>query len=265
MTLAHELDHALQDQYFGLDKLEAAVPGDGAALQALIEGDATRVENEYQQTLSTADQTLYSQESDVAASVAQGGADPATVPQVLQDLSAFAETLGPTFVDSIVADGGLSALNAAYGKPPVATAQVLDPVQYPIGWTPVAVPAPGIPTGDHTIDKAAPFGQFMLFELLGSLGYDRAWAAVQGWQGDDSVPYSDAGRTCVALDVQMANAAQTGALAAAGAQWTSVPGATVTASGTLVSLRSWRPGPAAAYGAEWAPPLLLELGRLSVG
>ena len=49
VTLAHELTHGLQDQHYDLTKLQDAVHTGGAddALTALIEGDATRIEDEY--------------------------------------------------------------------------------------------------------------------------------------------------------------------------------------------------------------------------
>ena len=63
VTLAHELTHALQDQYFDLQKLDANVKdGDGDALTALVEGDAVRDQNLYEQSLSPADQQLYQNE-----------------------------------------------------------------------------------------------------------------------------------------------------------------------------------------------------------
>ena len=58
VTLAHELTHGLQDQHYDLTKLQDAVHSSGAddALTALIEGDATRIEDEYYGQLDAADQ-----------------------------------------------------------------------------------------------------------------------------------------------------------------------------------------------------------------
>src|SRR6478752_7628880 len=49
VTLAHELTHGLQDQHYDLTKLQDAADTGGAddALTALIEGDATRIEDAY--------------------------------------------------------------------------------------------------------------------------------------------------------------------------------------------------------------------------
>ena len=54
VTLAHELTHVLQDQYFDLPAIQQRAStddertgGSSGAVTALIEGDASRVEHEY--------------------------------------------------------------------------------------------------------------------------------------------------------------------------------------------------------------------------
>jgi len=251
VTLAHELTHALQDQYFDLAKLQdQAKATDGSALTALVEGDAVRIENAYQQSLSPADQQLFQREQ---AQLDKSSGQTGDVPEILSDILSFPYAFGPTFVDSLSSQGGNTAVDAAFRKPPVAEAQIVDPAAYPVGWKPVRVRVPSIAAGEHRIDTPSPFGQVSLFEVLGSrLGYGPAWAAVQGWQGDNSVPYSDHGKTCVAIDVVMGSADASARLVAAGRQWAlSIPGAAVTQAGRRVDLRSCDPGATAP-----APPVV---------
>ena len=61
VTLVHELTHALQDQKFDLDALDrqAETSGESFAETALVEGDATSVENEYVASLPRAEQDTY--------------------------------------------------------------------------------------------------------------------------------------------------------------------------------------------------------------
>ena len=61
VTLVHELTHALQDQHFDLTKLDDAVEtsGEDFALTALVEGDATSVEDDYLFSLPQAEQDAY--------------------------------------------------------------------------------------------------------------------------------------------------------------------------------------------------------------
>ena len=61
ITLVHELTHALQDQRFDLTRLDDAIEtsGEDFALTALVEGDATSVEDDYLYSLPQTDQDAY--------------------------------------------------------------------------------------------------------------------------------------------------------------------------------------------------------------
>jgi hypothetical protein len=244
VTLAHELTHALQDQYFDLTTLRDDASGDGSAVTALIEGDAVRVQDAYEQTLSPADQHAYAKASDQF----QGTSGPASnVPAILSDTAEFPYAFGPTFIDDLVASGGTRAINNAFRHPPVAEAQIINPDAYPIGWKPAHVAAPSVPRGDRVTDPVSPFGQLSLFEVLGSrLGYAPAWNAIQGWQGDTSLAYSDHGTTCDAIAVRMRTTARAVSLATATRQWAAdgVKQAVVRQTGDVVTIRSCDPGPA---------------------
>ncbi|HZT64605.1 MAG TPA: hypothetical protein VFA11_02335 [Acidimicrobiales bacterium] len=245
VTLAHELTHALQDQHYDLTKVEARMANtDEAALVSLIEGDAIRIQNAYEKTLSPADQQAYQDEQSSAQTRA---ASPGQVPPILRDMLSFPYIFGPTYIDTLDAGGGTVSIDDAFSRPPVAEAQIVDPVQYPTGWKPAAVPVPAIPAGDKRVDTPQPFGQVSLFEVLGSrLDYASAWPAVHGWQGDNSVPYRDHGRTCVAIATRFATPTDAARFAAAATRWaTSIPGAAVTSAGSGVGLRSCDPGAAA--------------------
>jgi hypothetical protein len=181
VTLAHELTHALQDQYFGLDKLRRGVTGgDDTALTALIEGDAVRDETLYEQSLSAADQQAYQAEQN---RLQKGAGQTGGVPEILSDIVDFPYAFGPTVVDSLDANGGTAAIDRAFRKPPVAEAQIIDPVKYPVGWSPARVATPVLGAGQRRVDKSSPFGQVSLFEVLGSrLGYERSWTtAAPAW------------------------------------------------------------------------------------
>ena len=243
VTLAHELTHALQDQHFDLTRLRSSTSGDDSALTALIEGDAVRVQNAYEQTLSAADQAAYQKESDQF----QGPSNQSSgVPEILSDILAYPYAFGPTFVDTLVAQGGTTAIDNAFLHPPVAQAQIIDPRTYPVGWKPVPMKTPSVPAADRVTDPASPFGQLLLFEVLGSrLGYASAWNAVQGWQGDVALAYRDRGSTCDAIDVRMKTSVQSSAFAAAARQWASdaATHGVVRRSGRQTTIRSCDPGP----------------------
>jgi hypothetical protein len=244
VTMAHELTHALQDQHFDLTTLRENAAGDGSAVTALIEGDAVRVQNAYEQTMSVADQHAYEKASDQFDG--NSSSQTSNVPAFLGDTLEYPYAFGPTFIDNLVAQGGTKDIDNAFRHPPVAQAQIIDPVAYPIGWKPDKVPTPSIPHGDHVTDPASPFGQLTLFEVLGSrLGFAPAWSAVQGWQGDTSVAYRDHGKTCDAIAVRMRTTTRASALAGAAHQWaaTGVPQAAIDQNGRQITIRSCDPGP----------------------
>jgi hypothetical protein len=239
-TLAHELTHALQDQYYDLTKMRD-VPDD-TAVTALIEGDAKRIEEAYQETLSAGDKKAYdAQERKGQSSSKQRTSD---VPAVLIDGLGFPYVFGPVFLDQLVED---HSLDAAFRHPPTAEAQILDPIGHPFSVKPKSLPAPVLPAGAKTFGKVTPFGQVFLLEVLGSrLSYDQAYRAVSGWTGDTSVGYRVGGVACNAADVRTTSA---GVLAAALRTWAAfVPKATVTVSGDTVSVRSCDPGKTAVPG-----------------
>ena len=61
VTIVHELVHTLQDQHFDLEMLQSRVRtgGEQFALDAIVEGDASRVELEYLWSLSQKEQDAY--------------------------------------------------------------------------------------------------------------------------------------------------------------------------------------------------------------
>ena len=247
VTLAHELTHALQDQHWDLTNLQRAAPaGDDTALRALLEGDAVTVQNAYEKTLSAADQRTYQHEQ----TAAQDRSTQATVnvPGVLSDMMSFPYAFGRPYIDALTANRNTTALDDAFNHPPVAEAQIINSAGYPTSWKPARVAVPSLPQGDRRVGAPQSFGQFSLFEVLSSrLGYTPAWAAVQGWQGDNSVPYADHGRTCMAVDVRFATPGGASRFYRATRQWAAtIPGATATISGSLTRIRSCDPGAAAA-------------------
>jgi hypothetical protein len=238
-TLVHELTHVLQDQYFDLTKLRKHVV-DTTAVTALIEGDAVRIQEKYQATLSLADTAEYNKELRSGLDGAQ--ARTTSVPEVLTDSLSFPYVFGPVFLDSLG-----DRVDAAFRHPPTAEAQILDPTGHPFNVDPVPLPDPVLPAGAVAFGDIGPFGQVFLLEVLGSrLPYDEAYRAVAGWVGDTSVGYRIGPVVCNAADVRTTSVA---ALAAAARRWASfVRGAVVTVSGDTVSLRSCDPGKAAVAG-----------------
>ncbi len=142
-TLAHELDHALQDQSFPLASMIGYARGDGdrsAAAHALIEGDATSA------MLDVVAGSAFSvSESALRAVLAVSNATSgiaATTPHVLQASLSAPYADGFAFVQRQRTLGGWPAVDAALRSPPASTEQLLHADKYAEREPPLTVPVP---------------------------------------------------------------------------------------------------------------------------
>ena len=245
-TLAHELTHALQAQYFSLEKMRAGHADDDSAVTALIEGDAVRIQNAYEQSLSAADQELLAQEQQATSGHVTGQNTADGIPTFMVDQAQFPYDFGPTFVAALVADGGNRRVDAAFKNPPTLDSDIVDPETYVPGAAAPTVAAPILPKGAHVVMPASGFGEVTLLEMLGDqIGFSSAWAAVQGWTQDRSVVYRQGGQVCISLSVLNDGPTSAGALSDAGRAWAShLPAASVSQSGMTVDFRACDPGSA---------------------
>ncbi len=242
VVLAHELTHALQDQYFGLSQLNGDSGAD-TAFRALAEADAMRVEDSYVDSLSSADAKAY----EAAHAKEEQQADVPDVPEAISDDLAFPYVFGPAFVAALEDQGGNDAVDAAFRKPPQSEAQIVDPQSYLAGVKVTKVAAPELKAGQKRIDKPHDVGQVSMLEVLGSrLPYDQAWGAVKNWTGDQGLTYRENGKVCFASDTALKDPASGDAFEAAGRAWAAtMPAASVArVNPTLVEFRSCDPGAA---------------------
>jgi len=226
-VLAHELTHALDDQWFGLDRpqLDNADDETGFAFDVLAEGDATRVELAYVDSMSSKDQTKAIAEQDRLALQHPEILD---LPSVVLDLTQEPYVAGPPLIDAILAAGGQPRLDAAFVTPPVTSAQVLDPSKFLAGEGPVPVP---VPSPDGALSNRGVLGAVVFRELLdGALPSNQVDRAVAGWGGDDYVTWVALdGSTCLRDTFVGDTPADTASLAQALGTWATGERATVDA------------------------------------
>jgi hypothetical protein len=186
IVIAHELDHALEDQAIGLDQAAAAASDDrGYAYKALVEGSATQVMYEYLSRFFR---------SDVALGGLLGGSFAGTGTEGLPDFVTaglvFPYTAGQRFVADLLrrAGGRWTLVDLAERtRPPATTEQILHPQKWidAEGALPVELPSPG--TGWQRL-TAGTFGEWQTGRLLAQP------AAAEGWGGDRYALYRRGGK-----------------------------------------------------------------------
>jgi hypothetical protein len=190
ITFAHEYTHALQDQTYDLedglgynDDLCEADSERCAAIQALIEGDATLLEEQWLRTYATREdltdlmEFLTSFESPVFDSA----------PQFLRQDMLFPYMAGLEFVNTLYLNGGWAAVDAAYLNLPLSTEQILHPERYPAD-VPIRLEVPDLSTALgiewHEIDRGV-LGEWDIQATLNEfLPKATAVDAAMGWGGD---------------------------------------------------------------------------------
>jgi hypothetical protein len=196
-VIAHELVHALQDQYYHLQANFDLVKDQSdltLARKALVEGDAVAVMFVYM--LEPLGLKL-DQLPDMQALIQTGAAlmgDQFQVytkaPLILRQQLIFPYAQGLTFVKAALAQGGWATLAQVYAQPPLSTEQILHPEKY-------FTATPELPStvnlhiaqealaGPWTMVKRDVLGEFLLSVILQQfLPEDEARRSAAGWRGD---------------------------------------------------------------------------------
>lgn len=196
LTYSHEFTHVLQDQVYDLDQglglNDEDCEADSekcAAVQSLIEGDASYTEILWFQTYATREDYLDLMETyeDFTSPVLDSAP-----PYMAADLY-FPYENGMAFVEILYEQGGYEAVDAAYVDLPVSTEQILHPEKYPDD-RPITVTLPELETvlGENwTLIDQNVMGEWYTYLILNK-AYDEshrlsdrtADAAAAGWGGD---------------------------------------------------------------------------------
>ncbi len=190
LTYAHEYTHVLQDQNYdiwdGLQYNNDACDADGErcfALQALLEGDATLLQEQWLRTYAGDEDRsdLLEFFADYAMPVFN------SAPAYIQSELTFPYFWGLHFVRSLYLDGGWAAVDAAYQNPPLSSEQILHPERYPKD-SPVALVSPNAPealNSEWEMSEQDVLGEWVSLMLLNEyLPLDQASLAAEGWGGD---------------------------------------------------------------------------------
>ncbi len=195
IILFHELIHALTDQHFNfwdrIIKLARETKYDeGRAMRALIEGDASIFQTYYiANELTSADLVELNNTLRAARSNA---VDLSGIPHFIREAFNFQYSAGRIFVNNILNNGGLRAVDAAYKSPPITTEQIFFPQKYPDD-IPLDIDHPEVDLPGYRLVDSSTWGALnlsMMFDQVfapwetGGPGTGHTRKAVEGWGSD---------------------------------------------------------------------------------
>jgi hypothetical protein len=219
-TLVHELVHALDDQHFELYRPDLIEADDErfSGFQALYEGNAVRVQEAYEASLTDDERRqLSEEEAEFGSAIDLSG-----VPQVVPELLSFPYLAGPLFVDALVEDGGEVRVDEALREPPVSTEQILHPELFLDG---EAVDPVDVPAADGEVLEQGAYGEWvLLLTLAQEISVADAQRAAMGWGGDAYVAWAEGDRTCLRATFVMDTPRDLDELADAWQRWADAHG-----------------------------------------
>jgi hypothetical protein len=213
VTVVHELTHALQDQNFDIGR-DFSTDSAASFFDALVEGDATRVENAYIDSLTEAEQDTYYEEDDASRSDADTAL--ADVPPALLQLFGAPYDLGEPLATLIVDERGVAGLDKLFRHPAHSDEGLINAYAALDNQKAKRVKLPTLQPGEHKTDDGD-FGAVPWYVVLSSFVDQKvALAAVDGWGGDSYVGYRRDSKPCIRIafegDTPTDNAEMTTAL-----------------------------------------------------
>jgi hypothetical protein len=199
-ALAHEIEHALQDQHFDLKRFAAPIKDDGdrqLAHSSLVEGDGTAVMLEFQaQGMGLPTDQLPDLVARIGKQMLQGsGQTPLfdKAPVFLKETLIFPYFSGLGLVGALHKEQAWGRVDEAFKRPPESTEQVLHPEKYLARERPRKVTAaPLLSLGKRKELRRDVLGELEWRILFASkLPDDVAEKAAAGWGGDRLVAYAE--------------------------------------------------------------------------
>lgn len=197
VTLVHELTHALQDQHFDVERLydEDLDDGAAAALRALIEGDAMRIEQHYtDEELTAEEQQAYDDE--YSNQVEESTDALSDVPAFLNATFGVPYAFGQPLVLMIANDGGNPAVDEAFEDPPTTEEHLFDPASFLAGEGSDEV---DLKLGDdvEVLEEGQLGSPAWYLVLAERIDPKVAFEATLGWGGDAFAGFERGKRSCL--------------------------------------------------------------------
>lgn len=197
LVLAHEIDHALQDQSFDLKKFEDVPDGEddsAAARRALVEGDGIALMLEVMLSRNKVpvpwSNPQMTDAIEKAMAVPGNGDSLDKAPVAIREALIFPYRAGFTFVAALRRRQPWSAVDAAFKRPPASTEQIMHPERYLANDEPIGVVIDSLSAlKGYTVAHKTVWGElgFQLFLRSHGVPASTATEAAAGWGGDRTI------------------------------------------------------------------------------
>jgi hypothetical protein len=203
-VIIHELDHALQDQYFDLGaKIKGLLKtstDEALAGQSVFEGEATYIMFDYMLRACGFNIDMLPDnflDMMTEAYESPGFSNDKTMkdaPPYFRKTSIFPYLHGLAFIRYVKSRKGWEGVNELYSSLPVSTAQVINPSLYDRKVKPLKVPFPDRLVRERKMIIDDSLGEFLVKVLLSQyLGKDNV-KSTEGWTGDRYLVFEDQGK-----------------------------------------------------------------------
>lgn len=194
-VVAHEIEHALQHQWFGdidrsLEDADAQL-----AFRSVIEGDAMVVMAGQMAERRSLRRVLTRLSQAVRDGMLSDHRDSPTLrkaPAMIRERFTFPYENGLDFMGELYRSGGLNLMNRAFTALPESSEHILHPEKYLAGEHVIPIESPVAPSG-YTKVASGKLGELSIRAFLGQcLAGDVASNAASGWGGDAYTVVKDA-------------------------------------------------------------------------
>jgi hypothetical protein len=221
ITLAHELTHAIDDQRFGLERLDQlgaeCRDEELAAAVALVEGNATYFMLDWALTYLTPEEQVQ-----VGIEAATQDTSIGDIPPFVNNLQAWSYNQGLAFITELAARGGVDAIDRALEHPPVSTEQINHPERFPNDApTPIDIPDLSGELGDGwtDLDVMTIGEEWLQLALALRLDGTQSSQAAAGWDGGTYRAWTDGDEVAVVLSTVWDSEADASQFATAMNSW----------------------------------------------
>ena len=220
-VVVHELAHALQDQEFGLARIDRrhTTSEESVAMTAILEGHANAAENMYvEENFDDKELELYQKDTTSSDTKVK------SIPEVLSAQQSAPYVFGPTFIAALKQKGQQAITDVFLKKPPHSLAQIILPSKYFAGEEPTEIEPPVVPSKNEYALSDQLNQLDIYFILVRALGALEALKLSDMWGNGHYTAYrakdkNGKGKFCVAMNVAGSTSAGTQKISAAFSTW----------------------------------------------